>query len=48
MKLFDEILREHFVFLLQTDQIRPLVRIEEVHQIEKFSDVVVQRCLVNS
>lgn len=45
MKLLDTLLREFFVFLGKVLQIIPLIWIEEIHQIEEFTNIVVQRGL---
>lgn len=45
MKGLDEFLREFFVLLLEGLQVSPLVRVQEIEEVEQFSDVVVQRRL---
>ena len=45
MKSFDEFLREFFVLLLEGLQISPLIRVQEIEEVEQFPDVVVQRRL---
>lgn len=45
MKAFDKLLREFFVLLLESLQVSPLVRVQEIEEVEQLSDVVVQRRL---
>ena len=47
VQLFDQVLRQLLVFGFQRFEIAPVVGIEEVHEVEEFTDVVVQRCLRN-
>ena len=45
MKCLNEFLREFFVLLFEGLQVSPLVRVQEIEEVEQFSDVVVQRRL---
>lgn len=45
MQFLDAIFGQLFVLFRQSFEIVPIIRIEEVHQIEKFSNIVVQRRL---
>ena len=45
MKLFDTLFGEFLVLLCQVLQIVPLIGVKEVHEVEEFTDVVVQRRL---
>ena len=47
MKLFDTLFGEFLVLLCHVIQIVPLIGVNEVHEVEEFTDVVVQRCLRN-
>jgi len=42
MQLFDTLLVENLVFLFQTIEIKPFFWIQEIHEIEKFTDIVVE------
>jgi len=45
MKAFDKLLREFFVLLLEGLQVSPLVRVQEIEEVEQLPDVIVQRRL---
>ncbi len=45
MQFLDTLLIEFGVFPLQTFQVGPFFGVEEIHQVKKFPNVVVQRCL---
>ena len=45
MKLFDTLFGEFLVLLCQVLQIVPLIGVKEVHEVEQFPYVVVQRRL---
>ena len=42
MKLFDTLFGEFLVLLCQVLQIVPLIGVKEVHEVEEFTDVVIQ------
>lgn len=45
MKGFNEFLRQLLILFLEGLQVSPLVRVQEVEEVEQFSDVVIQRRL---
>lgn len=45
MKGFDELLCEFFVLFLEGLQISPLIRVQEIEEVEQFPNVIIQRRL---
>lgn len=45
MQFLDTLLVDDLVFLFQTVEIKPFLWIQEIHKIEKFTNIVVERRL---
>jgi UDP-N-acetylglucosamine transferase subunit ALG13 len=42
MQLLDKFLAQFFVLFLERSEVRPLVGIKEVHQVEELANIIVQ------